>query len=53
VQEFGVPIDVLWFRISRRPGDPEQVLGNINYGKALILINTRTKHKARLQTFRT
>jgi 2-polyprenyl-6-methoxyphenol hydroxylase-like FAD-dependent oxidoreductase len=39
VQEFGVPIDVLWFRISRRPHDPEQVLGNINYGKALILIN--------------
>ena len=39
VQEFGVPIDVLWFRISRRAGDPEQVAGNINYGKALIVIN--------------
>jgi len=39
VQEFGVPIDVLWFRLSRRAGDPEQVLGNINYGRALILIN--------------
>jgi len=39
VQEFGVPIDVLWFRISRQAGDPQQVLGNINYGKALILIN--------------
>jgi 2-polyprenyl-6-methoxyphenol hydroxylase-like FAD-dependent oxidoreductase len=39
VQEFGVPIDVLWFRISRRAGDPEELAGNINYGKALILIN--------------
>ena len=39
LEEFGVPIDVLWFRISRLPGDPEQVLGNINYGRALILIN--------------
>ena len=39
LQEFGVPIDVLWFQISRRPEDPQQVLGNINYGKALILIN--------------
>lgn len=39
VLESGVPIDVLWFRISRQSGDPEQVLGNINYGKALILIN--------------
>ncbi len=39
VVEHGVPIDVLWFRISRRPDDPGQVLGNVNYGKALILIN--------------
>lgn len=39
VEEFGVPIDVLWFRISRRPDDPEQLLGNINYGKLLILLN--------------
>jgi 2-polyprenyl-6-methoxyphenol hydroxylase-like FAD-dependent oxidoreductase len=39
VTEYGVPIDVLWFRISRDPGDPSQVLGNVNYGKALILIN--------------
>lgn len=37
--ESGVPIDVLWFRISRHPSDPDQVFGNINYGKALILIN--------------
>jgi 2-polyprenyl-6-methoxyphenol hydroxylase-like FAD-dependent oxidoreductase len=39
VQEFGVPIDVLWFRLSRKTGDPEQLAGNINYGKALIVIN--------------
>jgi 2-polyprenyl-6-methoxyphenol hydroxylase-like FAD-dependent oxidoreductase len=39
VQEFGVPIDVLWFHISRHAHDPEQVLGTVNYGKALILIN--------------
>lgn len=38
-REFGVPIDVLWFRIWRKEGNPEQVLGNLNYGKALILIN--------------
>ncbi len=37
--EYGVPIDVLWFRISRKPDDPAQVLGNANYGRALILIN--------------
>ncbi len=39
LREFGVPIDVLWFRISRRGGDPEQLLGNVNYGHVLILIN--------------
>jgi len=39
VREFGVPIDVLWFRISRRSQDPEQVLGNINYGRMIVLIN--------------
>jgi 2-polyprenyl-6-methoxyphenol hydroxylase-like FAD-dependent oxidoreductase len=39
VIEYGVPIDVLWFRISRQPDDPAQVLGNVNYGRGLILIN--------------
>ena len=39
VIEHGVPIDALWFRISRTPVDPAQVLGNVNYGMALILIN--------------
>lgn len=37
--ELGVPVDVLWFRISRKSGDPEASLGNVNYGKALVLIN--------------
>ena len=46
--EFGVPIDVLWFRISRRPSDPEQVLGVVNFGKALILINRDTYFQAGL-----
>ncbi|MGC2109576.1 MAG: FAD-dependent oxidoreductase [Candidatus Korobacteraceae bacterium] len=48
VQEFGVPIDVLWFRISRTAGDPEQLLGNLNYGKALVLINRDTYFQAGL-----
>jgi 2-polyprenyl-6-methoxyphenol hydroxylase-like FAD-dependent oxidoreductase len=39
VLDLGVPIDVLWFRMSREPGDAENVLGRINYGKALIMIN--------------
>jgi 2-polyprenyl-6-methoxyphenol hydroxylase-like FAD-dependent oxidoreductase len=48
LREYGVRIDVLWFRISRRDGDPDQVLGNINYGKALILINRNDYFQAGL-----
>ena len=39
VMEFGVPIDVLWFHVDRNPDEPEHALGNINYGRALVLIN--------------
>jgi 2-polyprenyl-6-methoxyphenol hydroxylase-like FAD-dependent oxidoreductase len=39
VIDTGVPIDVLWFRISRHSNDNEQVLGRFDYGKLLILIN--------------
>jgi 2-polyprenyl-6-methoxyphenol hydroxylase-like FAD-dependent oxidoreductase len=38
VIERGVPIDVLWFRISRRGTEPENLLGNINYGKIIVMI---------------
>ncbi len=38
VIESGVPIDVLWFRIPRTTNDPEQLFGNFNYGKALVMI---------------
>jgi 2-polyprenyl-6-methoxyphenol hydroxylase-like FAD-dependent oxidoreductase len=44
--EFGVPIDVLWFRLGRQHDDPEQVLGIVNFGKALILINRGTYFQA-------
>jgi 2-polyprenyl-6-methoxyphenol hydroxylase-like FAD-dependent oxidoreductase len=40
VKEYGVPIDVLWFGISRRENDPvKDVMGRVNYGKLLILID--------------
>lgn len=35
----GVPIDVLWMRISRRDGDPEQTFGHIDAGKMLVMLN--------------
>ena len=39
IRELGVPIDVLWMRISKRKGDPEQLLGFFRHGKLLVLIN--------------
>jgi len=35
----GSPIDVLWMRISRRPADPEQVLGTFDAGKGFVMLN--------------
>ena len=39
VCDFGVPIDVLWMRISKRPDDPEQTLGFFQHGKLLVLLD--------------
>ena len=39
VTEEGVPIDVLWFRISRQSSDPEIGVGYVNYGRLIVLIN--------------
>src|SRR5918994_7787280 len=33
------PIDVLWFRLSRRAGDPEEPTGYIGGGRFVVLIN--------------
>jgi 2-polyprenyl-6-methoxyphenol hydroxylase-like FAD-dependent oxidoreductase len=39
VDDLGAPIDVLWMRLARRPGDPEQVLGYFNRGKILVMLD--------------
>jgi 2-polyprenyl-6-methoxyphenol hydroxylase-like FAD-dependent oxidoreductase len=36
---FGAPMDVLWFRLSRRPGDPAQALGRVDQGKMIIMLD--------------
>src|SRR5213592_2556062 len=39
LQEFGVPIDVLWMRISKKQDDPEQSFGFFQHGKLLVLLD--------------
>src|SRR6058998_1531914 len=38
-REFGAPIDVLWMRISKKQGDPEQSFGFFQHGKLLVLLD--------------
>ncbi|HXP41297.1 MAG TPA: FAD-dependent oxidoreductase [Candidatus Acidoferrales bacterium] len=39
VTDLGAPMDVLWMRISRRPGDPGQSLGHVEPGRMFIMID--------------
>ena len=38
-QGFGAPMDVLWFRLSRKESDGEQTLGRILEGKMMVMLN--------------
>ncbi len=39
VEDLGAPMDVLWFRLSRSPGDPEATMGRFDVGRIFVLIN--------------
>jgi 2-polyprenyl-6-methoxyphenol hydroxylase-like FAD-dependent oxidoreductase len=39
VINLGAPMDVLWMRLSRRPGDPGQTFGHIDVGKIFVMLN--------------
>jgi 2-polyprenyl-6-methoxyphenol hydroxylase-like FAD-dependent oxidoreductase len=39
VRELGAPMDVLWFRLSRRPDDPPNPMGIFGAGRIFVLIN--------------
>lgn len=39
VLDIGAPMDVLWMRVSKRPGDPSQLLGRIEAGQMLVMID--------------
>jgi 2-polyprenyl-6-methoxyphenol hydroxylase-like FAD-dependent oxidoreductase len=38
-EDFGVPIDVLWFRVAKTAADTEPALGRIRNGKMLVTID--------------
>jgi 2-polyprenyl-6-methoxyphenol hydroxylase-like FAD-dependent oxidoreductase len=39
VDDIGAPIDVLWFRVSRRGDDPDDVFGHIEAGRMMVMLN--------------
>jgi 2-polyprenyl-6-methoxyphenol hydroxylase-like FAD-dependent oxidoreductase len=39
VETLGAPMDVLWFRLSRAPGDPATVMGRFEAGRIFITLN--------------
>ena len=39
IEEFGVPMDVLWFRLSRKPSDLGDPIGRFDAGRIFIMLN--------------
>ncbi|MEV5546570.1 FAD-dependent oxidoreductase [Streptomyces sp. NPDC052309] len=39
IRELGSPMDVLWFRLSRKPDDPVQSTGRFDLGRIFVVIN--------------
>ena len=39
VDDFGAPIDVLWFRLSRQESDESQTFGHVEAGRMLVMLN--------------
>jgi 2-polyprenyl-6-methoxyphenol hydroxylase-like FAD-dependent oxidoreductase len=39
IETLGAPMDVLWFRISRRPDDPAVGLGRFQVGRLFVILN--------------
>jgi len=39
VEEIGAPMDVLWFGLSRKSGDPEATMGRFDVGRIFIMLN--------------
>ncbi|HYB11259.1 MAG TPA: FAD-dependent oxidoreductase [Alphaproteobacteria bacterium] len=37
--DLGAPMDVLWFGIPHRPGDPDETMGRFDAGRIFIMIN--------------
>jgi 2-polyprenyl-6-methoxyphenol hydroxylase-like FAD-dependent oxidoreductase len=37
--DYGAPMDVMWFRLSRKPGDSDETVGHIEGGRMIVMLN--------------
>ena len=37
--DFGSPMDVLWMRLSKKAGDPDQLFGRIDFGRIFVMLD--------------
>jgi len=37
--DLGAPMDVMWFRLSRKQGDPDETFGHIEAGRMMVMLN--------------
>ncbi|GGC71398.1 FAD-dependent oxidoreductase [Chelatococcus reniformis] len=39
VEDVGAPMDVLWFKLTRRAADPAEMMGYVDVGRMLVMLN--------------
>lgn len=39
IEDFGAPMDVLWLRLSRQPGDTDETQGRFEAGRIFVMLN--------------
>jgi 2-polyprenyl-6-methoxyphenol hydroxylase-like FAD-dependent oxidoreductase len=39
VKDFGAPMDVLWFRLPKKPDDPDESMGRFDTGRIIVVID--------------
>jgi len=37
--DYSAPMDVMWFRLSRKPNDSEEIFGHIEDGRMMVMLN--------------
>jgi 2-polyprenyl-6-methoxyphenol hydroxylase-like FAD-dependent oxidoreductase len=37
--DYGAPMDVMWFRLSRKPDDSDETVGHIEGGRMIVMLN--------------